>query len=69
MESIVSKATDVVRRFYDAYLRKRDPYAVTRCVTDDVRWIGTGASERAGEGFRHYLDILREELEQHPEGD
>ncbi len=68
MESIVSKATDVVRRFYDAYLRKRDLYAVTRCVTDDVRWIGTGAFERAGEGFRHYLDILREELENDPEG-
>ncbi|MEI3477942.1 MAG: hypothetical protein V8Q84_01220 [Bilophila sp.] len=47
MESIVFQATDVVRRFYDAYLRKRNLYAVTRCVTDDVRWIGTGAFERA----------------------
>lgn len=68
MESIASRATNVVRRFFDAYLRERDLYAVSRCVTDDVRWIGTGAFERAGEGFRHYLDILREELESDPEG-
>lgn len=68
METIASRALDVIRRFLRAYLEERSIPDIRRCVTDDVRWIGTGAFERAGEGFRPYVDLLNEEFESDSEG-
>ena len=57
---------DIVRRFFDAYLRQRNPEKTLGCLTDDVCWIGTGAFERAGRGYRDCRALLMEEFESAP---
>lgn len=59
-------AADTVRRFFDAYLVKRDTEGTLACVTDDVHWIGTGKQERSY-GREQARQALFSEFAQAPE--
>lgn len=66
MNATATRSLDVIRRFFHAYLWERDLKSVERCLADDVRWIGTGAFERAGEGFHDFRELLNEEFRLEP---
>ena len=66
MQTLASRSVAIVRRFFDAYLRQRNPEKTLGCLTDDICWIGTGAFERAGKGCRDCRALLMQEFEVAP---
>ena len=38
-------AANLVERFFEAYLVRRDRYAALACLADEIQWVGTGKSE------------------------
>ena len=42
-----NNGTDLLNRFFDTYLIKRDHSLVMELLTEDVNWIGTGPNEEA----------------------
>ena len=61
----VGDAMQTVRRFFDAYLNRRDPDLTAGFLMQDVHWLGTGGHEIAC-GRAQALRALREEVAQAP---
>lgn len=67
MQTLASRSEDAIRRFFDAYLHLRDMDKTLDCLSDDIRWIGTGDFERVGKGFCDCRALLAEEFKSAPD--
>lgn len=60
------KATELVRRFFDAYLIQRNIEQALECLTEDIHWVGTGKSQIV-HGKPQVAQVLRAEFCNSPE--
>ena len=61
-----NNGTDLLNRFFDTYLIKRDHSLVMELLTEDVNWIGTGPNEEAY-GSNQVSKLLLDNMESIPE--